>query len=227
MDINELFNNYSQVFEQQNEVREKIREEVRNLERVLREMQLHLQKIHMRNANLQEVFEAIKSKYGDVKEAFKHISDLVPQDGYYRYNDMWRNTVNQLCFIVCLVHWFETKEMLKLEQINNLFQVNELKNFQIDLEDYLFGLCNLASELSRVCVNSVTRNDFQTPIAISEFVSDLYGGFRLLNLKNDNLRKRFDGIKYDLKKIEEVVYDISIRGLQKPKNETSDAKMQE
>lgn len=35
----------------------------------------------------------------------------------------------------------------------------------------------------------------------------------MLNLKNDGLRKRFDGLKYDVKKIEEIVYDISIRGL--------------
>ena len=40
--------------------------------------------------------------------------------------------------------------------------------------------------------------------------------YRLLNLKNDTLRKKFDGIKYDLKKVEEVVYDLSIRGLNKP-----------
>jgi hypothetical protein len=43
------------------------------------------------------------------------------------------------------------------------------------------------------------------PLQISAFVSDLYNGFRLLNLKNDNLRKRYDGIKYDMKKIEEVL----------------------
>lgn len=35
----------------------------------------------------------------------------------------------------------------------------------------------------------------------------------MLNLKNDGLRKRFDALKYDVKKIEEVVYDIKIRGL--------------
>lgn len=34
-----------------------------------------------------------------------------------------------------------------------------------------------------------------------------------MNLKNDSLRKRFDGMKYDIKKMEEVVYDISLRGL--------------
>lgn len=52
---------------------------------------------------------------------------------------------------------------------------------------------------------------------ISKFVGDLNAGFRLLNLKNDSLRKRFDALKYDVKKIEEVVYDLSIRGL-KPEN---------
>ena len=32
-------------------------------------------------------------------------------------------------------------------------------------------------------------------------------------------RKRFDSIKYDLKKVEEVIYDISIRGLGKKEKE--------
>ena len=46
-------------------------------------------------------------------------------------------------------------------------------------------------------------------------LNNLDGGFRLLNLKNDMLRKKFDSLKYDLKKVEEVVYDLSIRGLLK------------
>lgn len=44
-------------------------------------------------------------------------------------------------------------------------------------------------------------------------MSELDGGFRLLNLKNDSLRKKFDGLKYDIRKVEEVVYDIRIRKL--------------
>ncbi len=34
-----------------------------------------------------------------------------------------------------------------------------------------------------------------------------------LNLRNDALRRRFDSLKYDVKKCEDVVYDISLRGL--------------
>jgi GMP synthase PP-ATPase subunit len=74
---------------------------------------------------------------------------------------------------------------------------------------------------ARLCVNSVIAGDYQLPVEIARFVSDLYAGYRLLNLKNDFLRKRMDGIKYDVKKIEEVVYDITVRGLNKPMQSSS------
>ncbi len=60
-------------------------------------------------------------------------------------------------------------------------------------------------------MNSVILEDYQRPLAISTFLSDVTAGFRLLNLKNDFLRKKFDSLKYDVKKVEEVVYDVSIR----------------
>ena len=69
------------------------------------------------------------------------------------------------------------------------------------------------NQQSRLAINSVTAGKFDEPLKISKFVGDLYSSFQLLNLKNDSLRKRFDGVKYDVKKIEEVVYDVSIRKL--------------
>ena len=96
---------------------------------------------------------------------------------------------------------------------------------------YFLPLLAFSNELSRLTVNCVTSEDYSRPERIATFISTLHTGFRfrlsfdqllnlnqprLLNLKNDNLRKKFDGIKYDLKKVEEVVYDLSIRGLNKP-----------
>jgi hypothetical protein len=74
----------------------------------------------------------------------------------------------------------------------------------------LFNVCFCKSRLS---VNAVTSGDYSRPVKIARFVGDLDAGFRLLNLKNDALRRRYDGLKYDLKKVEEIVYDIKIRGL--------------
>lgn len=74
---------------------------------------------------------------------------------------------------------------------------------------------------SRFAINSVTNGDYNRPIEIARFLSELNAGFRLLHLKNDSLRKRFDGLKYAVKKVEEVVYDLSIRGLKPSSNSVS------
>lgn len=71
---------------------------------------------------------------------------------------------------------------------------------------------------ARLCPNSIVNADFELPLRISKFCKEIHAGFGLLNLKNDSLRKRFDGMKYDIKKMEEVVYDISLRGLVKATN---------
>jgi hypothetical protein len=41
----------------------------------------------------------------------------------------------------------------------------------------------------------------------------LFAGFQILNLKNDSLRRRSDGLKYRVKDVEDVVYDLSLRDL--------------
>lgn len=41
---------------------------------------------------------------------------------------------------------------------------------------------------------------------------EVNGAFQILNLKNDSLRKRYDGIKYDVKRVEEIMYDVSLNG---------------
>ncbi|OAX76960.1 hypothetical protein ACJ72_08746 [Emergomyces africanus] len=86
-------------------------------------------------------------------------------------------------------------------------------SFHLSIEEYLQALISLVEELSRLAVNSVTLGDYSRPLQISKFVSDLQAGFQLLNLKNDSLRKRSDGIKYSVKKVEDVVYDLSLRNL--------------
>lgn len=98
----------------------------------------------------------------------------------------------------------------------------------------------------RYVVNRVTYGDYDCPRKVLNFLTDLHAAFRMLNLRNDFLRKKFDGVlswflsffvcifaflgtwntgssnnlfffmigmKYDLKRVEEVYYDVKIRGL--------------
>lgn len=59
----------------------------------------------------------------------------------------------------------------------------------------------------------MTLGDYARAPQISAFIKAVHAGFQILNLKNDALRKRSDGIKYRVKDVEDVVYDLSLRGL--------------
>ncbi|KAG4913409.1 hypothetical protein JHK84_053871 [Glycine max] len=78
---------------------------------------------------------------------------------------------------------------------------------------YHAGVCFMSNELPRYVVNQVTAGDYDCPRKVLKFLTDLHAAFRMLNLRNDFLRKKFDGMKYDLRKVEEVYYDVKIRGL--------------
>lgn len=45
----------------------------------------------------------------------------------------------------------------------------------------------------RYVVNQVTAGDYDCPRKVLKFLTDLHAAFRMLNLRNDLLRKKFDG----------------------------------
>lgn len=42
-------------------------------------------------------------------------------------------------------------------------------------------------------MNQVTAGDYECPRKVLKFLKDLHAAFRMLNLRNDFLRKKFDG----------------------------------
>lgn len=107
--------------------------------------------------------------------------------------------------------------MLTIEEVGSVMNVpvnvKDRDTFHLTIEEYLLALISLVEELSRLARNSVTLGDYRRPLQISQFIKDVHAGFQILNLKNDSLRKRSDGIKYKVKEVEDVVYDLSLRGL--------------
>ena len=82
----------------------------------------------------------------------------------------------------------------------------------VSAEDYLSGICDLTGELVRKAIYDVIHKKFEEAERIKELVHDIYGEFLNLHLRNGELRKKSDSIKWNLKKLEEVMYDISMKG---------------
>ncbi|XP_077993646.1 translin-like [Glandiceps talaboti] len=213
----EVFSALNEHLTQDQEIREEIRNTVKSLEQTAREILAVLQRVHQTSGikevpslckKSREQFQTIRTQYAELETKF-------PNDQYYRFNDHWRFVTQRLAFLSAFTVYLESEKFVTREEIAELMGVKleRGEGVHLDLEDYLMGQLNLASELSRLAVNSVTAGDYSRPSRIAAFVAELDSGFRLLNLKNDSLRKRFDSLKYDMKKVEEVVYDLSIRGL--------------
>lgn len=143
---------------------------------------------------------------------YQELSKVVPSGQYYRFSDHWNWTTQRLVSLIALVIYLEKGILVTRDTCAEILGL-ESDTFFLDLEMYLIGILQMSNDLSRFAINSVTLGDYSRVLMLQTFISDLSSGFRLLNLKNDTLRKKFDGLKYDVKKIEEIVYDLSIRGL--------------
>ncbi|KAG0172628.1 hypothetical protein DFQ30_010066 [Apophysomyces sp. BC1015] len=209
-----FFNDLQKSLESESERRDDIRLVVRELDRTCRKLTATLNMIHSDPTG-----QVPQIEFTEIQERAQKLAALIPENDYYKYNDLWQRTIQNTVFLAVFKHYLENEELIDIAGVERYIGVkvdvnNDLHEFHIQLEDVLHSYISLISELARLAINSVTVGDYSRVIRISKFVRDLSAGFQLLNLKNDILRKRFDGIKYDVKKIEEVVYDITLRGLQ-------------
>jgi predicted translin family RNA/ssDNA-binding protein len=164
-----------------------------------------------------EIGREIAARLESLRPLLQRLSSVVGHD-HYKYCTTWYITMQHVVGLCALSVYLQHETAITIEQVEHMLQVQvdtkgDTDTFHISLEEYLHALISLVNELSRLAVNAVTAGDFQRPLRISAFVKELFAGFQMLNLKNDSLRRRFDSLKYDLKKVEEVVYDLSIRGL--------------
>lgn len=214
----DFFSGIESELKKDRDLRDGIRAIVMELEECSRQTETVLQGVHQSSCEKQKVICAkARTMLVPVKEWMEKLKSKVPEDDFYRVHGMWQSVFIKLCFLTSLIIFIESdmKTMATKTAVADMLglKTERQDGFHLELDDYLLGLLFLVNELSRLAMNSVTSGNMDAPLRISNFVSDLESGFRLLNLKNDFLRKKYDGLKYDVKKIEQVVYDMKIRGL--------------
>lgn len=202
-------------------LRERIRQEVKLLEQTSRLIQSILGRIHQPSqqtdsSNLQRMLKEVRELFREqLQPQLIRLADLVPRGQYYRYQELWYRTLQQVCFQSALWIYLAEGRLMQPEDVPIWLglPLNQSDVAHVPIEDFLHGLVSLSGELSRWAVTSVIAGEWDRPVSIAAFLEDLFRGFQLLNLRNDLLRKRFDGMKYDLKKVEEVVYNLKLRKL--------------
>ncbi|KAK6950955.1 hypothetical protein Daesc_007483 [Daldinia eschscholtzii] len=218
--------------EEELEVGEKLHHITSALNRHISTCQGFLSRIHSTpSSKLPPLLKQVEND--GIKPEIDSVGELARFASNYPYYK-WSRSIQNVVGTILLTGWLggletesrpgELGRLLTIEEVGQLLKVPvNLKDrdaFHITIEEYILALTDITEELSRLAMNSVTMGDIDLTVRISGFIKDLFAGFQLLNLKNDIVRKRVDAVKYHVKKVEDVIYDLSLRNLI-PKHEAA------
>ncbi|KAF8396550.1 hypothetical protein HHK36_018174 [Tetracentron sinense] len=220
--VEKQFEHFRVQLEQSGSLRERIRAVATAMESAIRIMHSNLLLVHQ-SRPVPEILEKVKGQIAVLKELFHRLGEILREcpGQYYRYHGDWRSETQTIVSLLAFLHWLETGNLLMHTEAEEKLGL-DASEFGLDIEDYLVGVCFMSNELPRYVVNQVTAGDYDCPRKVLKFLTDLHAAFQMLNLRNDFLRKKFDGMKYDLRRVEEVYYDVKIRGLTASGDSTGD-----
>lgn len=89
-------------------------------------------------------------------------------------------------------------------------RIATMKELKVEPEEYLLGLADLTGELMRRAVMVATKRDVKEVQKIKECLDLLYSQFMQFDFRNGDLRRKYDSIKYNVQKVERILYDLSL-----------------
>jgi predicted translin family RNA/ssDNA-binding protein len=204
--MEETFKLYEEKVKKETKIKDSITNDLEPLHDIIKNCDIKLQRIHFSTEKkIKELYGEILEMISPCKLIFKKIMETIPKGEYHRYHYLLSSKLISLISFLSLSFWLNTKELIKMDEIEKILEI------EIPVEEYLNGTMNIFFELSRFSVNLVIQGDYETPKEIDSFLKEFYQGLKQMNFKNDGLRKKFDSSKYEIKKVEQVIYDLSLR----------------
>lgn len=129
----------------------------------------------------------IKKMEGKVKNILKSPLDL----------DINRVALQEYVEAMAYYHFIKYKTLISKSTL------------KVDAEAYLLGLADLSGELVRRAGAEIIRRNHKEAERIKKFVNLLYGEFIKFDLRGSELRKKSDALRWNLKKLEEIMLDFT------------------
>ncbi|MBS3139102.1 hypothetical protein J4207_05340 [Candidatus Woesearchaeota archaeon] len=141
----------------------------------------------------EELIEDIKKEKSALEKFAKH-SILMESEGSYR------------------IALQEYAEALLYHSVVKSEKLATRKELDLETIYYILGLCDLTGELVRKAVYLAGKGKVKDVIRIKELVDTLYGELLSFDFRENEIRRKFDSMKYDLKKLEDLVLELKLKG---------------
>lgn len=91
-------------------------------------------------------------------------------------------------------------------------KIGEIKDMDITFTSYIGGICDFTGEILRRAINQASKGNYKEVEKIREVIEEITGELIEMNLTS-YLRTKYDQSKNNLKKIEQIIYEIKIRAV--------------
>lgn len=125
--------------------------------------------------------------------------DKIAKDQKLRVYGPYKGALSE--YVEAVTFYFYLKE-------NRIPSSEEL---EVDAETYLMGLSDLTGEMMRKAVNDMAKSKYETALTIRDTVDEIHGLMLSLDFDGGEARRKSDQVKWNLNKIEGLVYDAKIR----------------
>jgi len=145
------------------------------------------------------IYAVHRDDFKTAKSELKNIKKLILKVGSKAYEN---NMVSMA--------WQEYVEAATYYSIVVEKKLPTKKALGVSTNEYLLGLCDLCGEVVRRAISCAGKGRIDETKMLTKFIQDMFGEFLQFDFRNSDLRRKADGMKYHLNKLEDVLYDLSI-----------------
>jgi len=143
-------------------------------------------------------FDKAETQLKDALAKAMELSPIIEEEPTLRKGS-FAGGIEEYCEGRIFQHFLQTGNLLKKSEIP-IANMNE----------YLGGILDFTGELNRYAVLAATDRNIPEVKRCKEIVDKLFEAFLQFDFRNGFMRKKFDSLKYTLKKMENLLYDLSL-----------------
>ncbi|MBI4983445.1 hypothetical protein HZC32_02275 [Candidatus Woesearchaeota archaeon] len=91
-------------------------------------------------------------------------------------------------------------------------KAGKLVDLKVMAEYLVLGLCDLPGELSRRAVFLAGKGKIAEVVKIRDLVDAIYGELLKFDFRDNEIRRKVDAVKYELRKLEDLLLDMKLKG---------------
>ncbi|XP_018333680.1 translin-associated protein X [Agrilus planipennis] len=115
--------------------------------------------------------------------------------------------------------WENLQEKFRFSKENDHPSQSEIVKLLFPATEFILGIADFTGELMRKCINSLGSGNIEDCFKICNIVKQIYIGFLGINPSNNReLKAKMYVLKQSLLKMENVCYNIKVRGSEVPKH---------